>query len=524
MHDLIIQVEGILRGMWKYRRLGVLVAWLVAAAAAVVVLLIPDRFEAQARVYVNTQSILRPLMSGLAVQPDIEQQVTMLSRTLISRPTVEKLIRMSDLELKTTNKAERDQLIQSVTNSVAIRSAGRDNLYTLSYRGSSPESAQRVVQSLLTIFVESSLGDSKSDTDSARRFIDEQIKSYESKLTGAESRLKDFRLRNIDMQAQGGLDMAGRMAEISAALSQARLELREAESAREAARRQVETLKENQRTVVQPSSIVVATPEIDGRLDALKRNLDTLLQRYTERHPDVLNTRQLVKELEAQKAKEVAELQRKAAANPGQTLVEANPALQELTRVMSAAEVQVASLRARVAEYEARAERSRAQMKVAPQVEAELAQLNRDYEIHRKNYEDLVGRRESLKIGGDLESASSLADFRVIDPPRAEPKPVAPNRVLMMPFALIAALAAGLGAAFLMSQVRPAFFDASSLRASTELPLLGVVTLVRSEAVRRKEMRSLLRFIASVIALGAVFILGMVALSYFSDMGRALLP
>lgn len=523
MQELIIQVEIILRGMWKYRRLGVLVAWLVAALVAVAVLLIPDRYEAKARVYVNTQSILRPLMTGLAIQPDIEQQVTMLSRTLISRPTVEKLIRMSDLDLKATSKADRDNLIQGVTNSLSIRSAGRDNLYTLSYRGNSPDSAQRVVQSLLTIFVESSLGDSKSDTESARRFIDEQIKSYEAKLTDAETRLKEFRLRNIDMQSQGGLDMAGRMAEISSALSQARLELREAESAREAARRQVELLKEGQRTVVQPSSIVVATPETDGRIDVLKRNLDALLQRYTEQHPDVLNTRRLIKELELQKAREVAELQRKAAANPGQSVVESNPALMELTRVFSAAEVQVASLRARVAEYEARAQRSRVQMKVAPQMEAELAQLNRDYEIHRKNYEDLVARRESLKIGGDLESASSLADFRVIDPPRSDPKPVAPNRVLMMPLALVAALAAGLGITFLMSQIRPAFFDASSLRASTELPLLGVVTLVRSEAVRKKESRSLAKFVGSLVALIVVFLVGMMALSYFSGLGRSLL-
>ena len=517
MQDLLNQINTILRGMWKYRRLGVLVAWLVAGGVALAVMLIPNRFEASARVYVDTQSILRPLMSGVAVQPNIDQQVNMLSRTLISRPTVEKLVRMSDLDLKATTKAEQDALILSTTKALEIRSAGRDNLYTLTYRGASPESAQKVVQSLLTIFVESSLGDSKADNESARRFIDEQIKTYEAKLAEAETRLKEFRLRNIEMQTQGGLDLAGRMAEIATQLSQARLGLREAEGARDAAQRQIQLLRESQRTTVGPSSVVVATPETDARLSALKLNLDTLLQRYTDQHPDVANTRRLIRELEEQQRRELAELQRKALANPGRSVVEESPALVELTRILSEAEVQVATYRARVAEYQARASGSREQMKIAPQMEAELAQLNRDYEVHRKNYQDLVSRRESLKIGGELESSSNLADFRVIDPPRADPRPVAPNRVLLMPLSLIAAFASGLGITFLLSQMRPVIFDAGTLRAASGLPLLGVVTLIKSDAMRKQETRSVVRFVASVLALVAVFLIGMAALSYLSS-------
>lgn len=520
MQDLIIQITAVLRGMWKYRRLGVVVAWLVAAAAATAVLLMPDRYEASARVYVDTQTILRPLMSGLAVQPNVEQQVTMLSRTLISRPNVEKLVRMADLDLAAKSKADQEKLLEEVTGALQIRSTGKDNLYTLSYRGESPDKALRVVQSMLTIFVESSLGDSKTDSDSAKRFIEEQIKNYETKLTEAETRLKEFRLRNIELQNQGGLDMAGRMAETSSTLNQARLELREAESARDAARRQLDQARAEQKSnsVIAPANL--ATPELDSRIDALKRNLDALLQRYTDQHPDVLNSRRMVRELEEQKRREVAELQRAAQANPGQAVTETNPALLDYARVLSTADLQVASLRARVAEYESRANRSRDQLKLAPQIEAEQAQLNRDYEIHRKNYEDLVSRRESIAMSGELENASSLADFRVIDPPRADTKPAAPNRVLLMPLALLAALVGGLGITFLMSQIRPVFFDGSTLREATGLPLLGVVTLIRNEAVQKRESRSLKRFLAAVVALVVVFLLGMAVLSYMSGFGR----
>ena len=518
MDEFLSQITTTARGMWNYRRWAMLVAWLVSAVGVSVVLSMPDRYQASARVFLDTQSILRPLMSGIALQPNIEQQVAMLSRTLINRPTVERLVREVDLDLGVQSKAEKDALVDSVTRAISIGSTGRDNLYTLSYQDQKPEVAQRVVQALLTIFVESSLGVSRQDSDSARRFLGEQIKSYEAKLSEAEGRLKDFKLRNIQMQSKAGLDSIERASEIGSMLSQARLELREAESARAAASRQLEALRLQSRQALANTAIPLPTPEIDARLDVQKRSLDALLQRYTDAHPDVANTRRMISELEAQKSKEVEELRRKAQLSPATQGAEVSPALQELSRLYSAAEVQAASLRARVAEYERRASHAQEQLKVAPQLEAELAQLNRDYQIHQKNYADLVSRRETALMTGELESTSSAGDFRIIDPPRVNPRPVAPNKVLLLPASLLAALASGLGLAFLMSQIRPVFFDGAALRQVTELPLLGVVELVSNEGLRQRELRSLRRFLTALFTLIVLYAGGVVALSYKSGM------
>jgi len=189
MDELISQIATIARGMWKHRWRGLIVAWLVAVVGAIVVMAVPDKYEASARIYVDTQSILKPLMSGLAVQPNVEQQVMMLSRTLITRPNVEKLIRMADLDLGNASKAEQDVLIDQVTKTLEIKNVGRDNIYTLSYRDPNPERAKKVVQSLVSIFVESSMGSSRQDSDTAKKFIDEQIKTYVAKLEEAEARL-----------------------------------------------------------------------------------------------------------------------------------------------------------------------------------------------------------------------------------------------------------------------------------------------------------------------------------------------
>ncbi|MBX3610164.1 MAG: chain length-determining protein [Hydrogenophaga sp.] len=514
MHDFIHQLANALRGMWLYRRTGVIVAWLVALAGAGAVMFIPDRFEASARVYVDTQSILRPLMAGLTIQPDVEQQVAMLGRTLISRPTIEKVVESTDLGVPATTKAERDALVLRMMRNIQLRSTGRDNLYTISMRDESPQFALQVVDALMKAFIASKEGAYSADAKNARAFIEEQIRNYETKLSDAESRLKNFKLRHIDMQSQSGIDMAGRIAEVTSLVSQARLELREAESAREAARVQLDQARSVARSAAQSPTGGFATPDIDARLEPLKRNLDSLLQRYTERHPDVENTRRLIAELEQQKARQIEELKRQAqASGTSRSLIEANPTVIEMSRTLAAAEVQVAQLRARVSEYESRAARIREQAKVAPQVEAELAQLNRDYDVHRKNYEDLVARRETVALSDELQSDSRLTQFRMVDPPQVSRRPVAPNRVVLLPGVLLIALGAGLGATLLMSNLRPVFFDVASLRGSVDLPLLGVVTLVRNEAVRSREGSSILRAVMAVGALLVLFAIGMVVLS-----------
>jgi polysaccharide chain length determinant protein (PEP-CTERM system associated) len=521
MELLIGQLLIIVRRMWKYRWVGLVVAWVTGVVGAVVVFVLPDRYEASARIYVDTQSILKPLMSGLAVQPNVEQQVTMLSRTLISRPNVEKLVRMADLDLKNQSKAQQEATIETVTSNLSIQSSGRDNLYMLGYRDSDPETAKRVVQSLVSIFVESSLGQTRQGTSTATTFINEQIKAYEAKLEEAETRLKEFRLKNLSNMAGDGKDSAARISELSAQLERARLEYREAVNARDSAKAQLEAEKarggtqSTAQSLMQESNANVSTPELDARLAEHRRNLDALLQRYTDQHPDIIATRKLIKDLEEQRKRELAEL-RKAAMNVptasvGQT--SGSLAVQELVRILATTEVQVASLRARVDEYGARYSQALAAMKTAPQVEAEAAQLNRDYAIHKKNYEDLVQRREQASISGELDVASGVADFRVIDPPRANPKPVAPNRLLLLAGAMAAALGVGLFTTFAASQLRPVFHDANDLRARVELPILGVVTRLVTEADRARQRVDLIRFSAGAGGLLAMFAVALTVLA-----------
>lgn len=513
MHDIQVLIRTVLADMWRYRWHGLITSLIVAIAGTAFVYRMRDQYLASARIYVDTQSVLKPLMSGMAVQMDVTQQVAMLGRTLISRPNVEKLLRMSDFDLGITTDKERQAAVERLMGGLRISSTGRDNLYNLSFRDADPDRAKRAIQSLVSIFVESGMNATRKDADSAKNFINDQIKVYQAKLEEAEAKLKEFRLRNLDIQFGEGRDTASRLSALTAELERAQLELREAERSKDAAKSALaaETSSSGSlstQSILQESALSVSTPEIDARLDAQRRNLDALLQRYTDEHPDVISTRRVITELESERRRQQAELRRAAMRTVVSPTSVANESLaaQELRRMIATSEVQAAALRARVGEYSSRVAQARNALKTAPKLEAEASQLNRDYAIHKKNYEDLVSRRETAAISGQLEEVSGVADFRLIDPPYVNPKPVWPNRTSFMLAAFAAALASGLAVAFLATRLRPVFHNVAELRNKLALPVLGMVSSVVTEADKAARRMEVARFTGAMIGVALLYV------------------
>ncbi|MBL8269593.1 GNVR domain-containing protein, partial [Steroidobacter sp.] len=227
--------------------------------------------------------------------------------------------------------------------------------------------------------------------------------------------------------------------------------------------------------------------------------LDSLLQRFTEDHPDVIGAKRVIAQLEEQRRRE-ASAKAKNGVPKGAATYSTNPVYRELKVSLAREEANVASLRTRAAEYEARYRQLKDKAALVPRVEAELAQLNRDYEINKKNYELLVSRRESAEISGDMESAEGDS-IRIVEPPRVSRHPVFPNRPLLILAALAMALGAGIAASFLLTRIWPTFADTTTLREVSGLPVLGGVTLFEDDGFRRRSRAGLIGFVTGVGAL-----------------------
>ena len=517
METMIAQALDILRGAWHRRWAGLLLSWLVALIGIIVVFRLPQNYEASARVFVDTQTVLKPLLSGLAVNTE-EGPTSMLSRTLISRPNVERLLDSTKTNFKSDSQAERDRIVDNLASRLKIASLGRDNVYALSFRDENPEQAKRVVEEMLNLFMDSNLGEKREDAAQARRFIDDQIKASAQKLEEAESKMKQFKLRYIGVLGSDGKDYYAKISTLSQQIDQGRLELRSAEEARDAIKRELSGedpvfLPDPNAPSFQTGARTGASPELDVRIETLRKNLDEMLRRFTEKHPDVISSRNVIEQLEAQRRREAeAEADRRAkaaAANPGRTAslapIERNPVYQRLKVAFAESEAEVASARGRVQELEVQYQRLNSSAKLIPQIEGELVQLNRDYDVHKRTYETLVTRRESAEISSNLEAAGSTSTFRVIDPPRVSQFPVVPNRLLLIPLILLLALGIGAFASFVWSQVQPIFHDSRPLREITGRPLLGTVSLVTDPKALIQQRRSKFTFISGLAGLVACY-------------------
>jgi len=505
MAEIIALILNFLKALGKYRWHAVAITWVVAIAGWIVVLALPNQYQASARVYVDTQSILRPLMAGMTTMPAMEQQVLFMRRTLFSRPNVERVVREVDLDVGARNTKEFDKIVDEVMSNIRMAGTERDDIYTISYTATSAKQGRDVVQAFLTIFVEGSFSGKRQDSEKAVQFIDDQIRTYEERLAAAENSLKEFKIKHMGMLPSQGADYNSRVMTTTEALNQARLELAEAEQARNAIRRQISG--DTRAAPGQRALPVLTDPALEERIATVNKTLDALRTQYTEQHPDIVANRRLLEQLQARKADEAKNA--KPSADPGASY---SPMLQQLNVALSEAEARVASLQARVNEYSARATSLRGQSAQVPEIEAQLAQLNRDYEVNRENYQKLVERRESARLSGDLSSATDMLNFRVIDPPLAPNTPSGPNRLQLFTAVFFAALAAGLAGAFLLSQLRPTFLSQAALREATGLPILGAVSMnwTAEQTVLRK--RRLYGLAASVLLLFGAYGAGLTAI------------
>jgi polysaccharide chain length determinant protein (PEP-CTERM system associated) len=493
MAELMALLLTFLKAIGKYRWYAVAISWLVAVTGWFVVYRMPNDYQASARVYVDTQSILKPLLSSMTTLPNTEQQVTFMRRTLISRPNVERLIRMVDLDIKTRTVKENEKLVDDLMKDIRVIGTERDDIYTISYSNPNPKLGKDIVQSLLTIFVEGSFGGKKQDSEKAVQFIDDQIRMYEEKLATGENALKDFKIRHMGMLPRQGSDYTSAYGELNEKLNQARLELLEAEQARNAIKRQI--AGEDMAPVTEAAEKAVVNPEIDGRISTIQKQLDQLRLQFTEEHPDIVSAKRLIGQLEARKKEEA---KKNRGTDPGANY---SPMLQQMNVQLSVEEARIASLKARVGEYSGRLAAMRSLSNQAPEVEAQLAQLNRDYAVNKDNYEKLVQRREAAKLSGDLSTATDMMTFRVIDPPAVPSTPAGPDRPRLYSLVLAVAMVAGLGTALLLSQIRPTFLSQHSLRETTGLPILGSIGMNWTEQQKVRRRRRLYAFGVAVASL-----------------------
>src|SRR6201996_7219835 len=504
-------VSRSLRAAWRRRWMGVIVAWLVCGVGWVLVYTIPNQFESGARLYVDADAVLTPLLRGIAAESAPTTQLEVLQRTLLSRPNLEKLISKTDLDLTLNSPSDRERLLSRLATDIKVTPQTK-NLFTINYRDKSPKLAHDVVQTLLTIFVESATGGSRSDMENARRFLERQIQSYEQQLRGAEKRRADFRAKYIEvLPADNNPNVpALETARNNAQALEGRLQ--DALTARDALKQEVDNT---------PPMLVVESGGANGnglvgaprtRLQEAEDQLTILLLRDTDQHPDVIAQRKLIESLQSdQRESAKATPGSGKAAVPGSqdaatnTIKRSAPnqVYDQLKVKLIEADTNVISLQRQRDEAVRYRERLEKVQREQPGLIAEYQNMDRDYNVLRRNYEELLSRLQSANIAQAADTQADKVKLQIIDPPEVARLPVAPNRMLLVTGVLLGGLLTGAGLTVVFGQLDRSFSSVDDLRA-LGLPVLGGISVLGLEPLRRRMMAGL-RFGAAVAMLVGVY-------------------
>jgi polysaccharide chain length determinant protein (PEP-CTERM system associated) len=472
-----------------------------------VVTFLPNVYEAQARIYVDTSSVLQPILNNQIVAPDVMAQLTYVNSALLGREHLLRVVEENGLAVNAKTDREREAVLQnlyrSIVNQTESVSRRPGNYITrAAYRNSDRDKAIGVVQTLVTSLVDGTMGATNEGTATAARFLDERIADYEQRLQQAEEALADFKRNNSNRLpgAEGGYyeRIRAQQEELTAVQEKLRLARSRAE--------QIQVQLSSESPVMPAGADVGSTPapnSIDARIRERQTQLDRLLLDFTEKHPDVINARKALTQLEEQRAEQLRAL---VVNDPNQELgsLDASPVYQALRIALNESRVEIASLEEEVRSRNEKLGSLQNLVNEVPQVEADLARLNRDYEIVNAQYQRLIQSRETQNLSEEASTTDEI-DFRVLDPPFASYDPVAPNRPILLLAVLVAAIGVGGALCWILAEMRPVFVNAASLRMAMGLPVIGSVSRALDARARLKRHFSWMALMGAVAGLALVF-------------------
>lgn len=459
--------------LWKYKWIALATCWAICIAGWTTVWALPNRYESDARAFIDVNGLLAPLLKGLVVDTHATETTDYLRQTLLSRPNLEQVIYLANLASPDVNSAKKEQLISDLANDVTVKPEG-PNLVSLSYVNSSPMAAKNVVQSLLTIFQERTTESSRVEMDNARKFLDQQITNYEKQLRAAEQRRADFRKKYSDYFADSGMP---RLQMLQQQITQYQQQYEDAMVMQKSLAAQMASVPQvldvnSSPTVSDKGEIVTASPSV--RLAEANRNLAALELQDTAKHPDVIAAKRVVGELEAQVASHHGDAEGK--------IQVPNPAYEAVKMKYVDVETAVPMAKDRLDKTTAEYNRVRQLNGNIPDIEAKAKNVDRDYDLVRANYDELVKRREAAVLSQAADDEADRTQFRIIDPPQIPTVPSFPNRPLMASIVLLIALFGGISAPILLAQMKPTFGSVASLR-ELGLPVIGAVAYVSHAGV-----------------------------------------
>lgn len=441
-------------GMWHRRWMIVAIAWVASILGWGLVTLIPDYYESRAQVYINTDTALDSTISDVGARPNLEKGVRIIRTQLLSRDNIEQVIYETGMDADITGPVELERRIEYLSNNIDVQSE-EEQYFVIRFWHRDPVMAQRVVSSVLDLFIEQNLVTAIADVDKALASLGTEIAQRKADLEKIDEEIYTFRRLNAN-------ELAG-----SSRISR-RLETREEELGRIQDQASAVSLRMGR---IRNSLSNTPRYASGSDLDTLKLQLASLQSQFNDNYPDIQRLKAQIAGLES-----------------GSSVLPTNPQYLALQQDLRSAQDEMRSLQGREDRLQRELDELTLDVAQTPEAESALLALLRDKEQVERTYKQLVSEQAEMDVYAKLNAAGGAIEYRRFEAPKVAAEPSSPNRGLLTMGVLVVAIGMAASLAFVMSQLDKTYTQGKDLEESLGLQVLGSV----SPAPTRKHLTAVL--------------------------------
>jgi polysaccharide chain length determinant protein (PEP-CTERM system associated) len=481
----------------------------------------PEKYRSEALILVEQQKVPELYVTPNVVT-DLQDRLQSMTQQILSRTRLQKLIEQSGLYAEMRQHMTSDEIVDKMRTDIRIelvqapRRQDELTAFRISFMYSSPHVAQQITNELTSLFIDENLQARGQQSVGTTSFLENQLEQARQDLAQQEQSLREYKLRfigELPEQQQSMLQMLGSL--------QSQLEANSAAIERsEHERIYLESMRSEYQALqgsgvsADGNAAVSPIAAADETLRDLRKQLTDLESKYTLRHPDVEKLQDEIADWEQQRKqledKRDDPTPKDASTNPVKT-----PRSMSLVEVESRLKV----TKAEIEDYQESGKKLRARMddlekrlNLVPMREQQLAEVNRNYENSRQNYQSLLQKKMQSELATNLEKRQQGEQFRIIDPPNLPLKPSEPNRLEIIAIGWVLGICIGVGLTALQEMRDESIHSERALHEFVPLAILVHVPPLRS---RSERIRTLLLRACEVMAT-AVLLLSSIALGVYT--------
>jgi polysaccharide chain length determinant protein (PEP-CTERM system associated) len=500
--------EDYLKIVWRRKWLITIPLVLAAIGTFLYSRTLPDRYRSEATVLIIPQQIPENFIQS-TVDETIAARLDLMRQQILSRSRLERIIEEFDLYRDERKVMLMDQIVEQMRRDVgvSVQKVGRrqdPNHFVVSFDSENPETAMQVAARVASLFVRENVEGRNLQSEATTQYLQSQVDETLRQLQAQEGRLEAFRQAN-----------AGRLpTEVETNIELMANTRQQIQTLNEGINRDREQQISTERMIADEMTLGPAVSAgksgaagdaqlpASQQLAAARANLQGLLTRLKEDHPDVRILRGRIKSLEERAEAEALQqpLGTAAALTPAEAerqkrLSQLRGEQQRLDREIKAKQAVLKHTQGMLAQQEQR-------VQAAPGLQSQLADMTRGYDTLRGSYENLLGKLQSAKLASSLEQRQVSQQLRIVDPARRPNQPHSPDRVRMNLIGALMGLGFGLAIAGLLEYRDTSLRTEEDVLVALSLPVLALVpTMITGKSVRQGRRRRLLLFGSSAGAL-----------------------